>query len=66
MAIKFKDSEIRALQKHPSALRALADWHSAEETKADAIGHPFEDCVKFHKARYIELRAAAQKIEDEY
>ncbi len=67
MTIKFTEGEIKALEGHPDALRALADWHSVKETEADAIGGPeMADCVSHHAARYDELRAEATKIEADY
>ena len=66
MAIKFTEGEIKALEKHPDALRALADWHSVRETEADSIGPEFSDCVEHHSKRCDELRAEAARIEEEY
>lgn len=65
MAIKFTDNEIKALEGHPDALRALADWHSCRETEAASIGG-FEDCESHHDSRKKELRAEADRIEAEY
>lgn len=63
MAIKFTDSEIKALEGHPDALRALADWHSVKETEADSIGPELSDCVEHHAKRYNELRTEAARID---
>lgn len=66
MTIKFTEGEIKALEGHPDALRALADWHGVKETEADAIGPEFADCVTHHAARYDELRKEADRIEADY
>lgn len=66
MSIKFTENEIKALERNPDALRALADWHSAKETEAAAIGPEFDESCKHHRARYTELRAEAEQIEAEY
>ena len=66
MAIKFTESEIKALEGHPDALRALADWHSVRETEADSIGPEFSDCVAHHEARRNELQNEAARIEADY
>ncbi len=66
MTIKFTEGEIKALEGHPEALRALADWHSVKETEADAIGPEFADSVAHHAARYDELRKEADRIEADY
>ncbi len=66
MAIKFTESEIKALESHPDALRVLADWHSVKETEADSIGPEFAECVNHHEARREELRSEAARIEADY
>ena len=66
MAMKFTESEIKALEGHPDALRALADWHSVKETEADSIGPELADCVSHHEKRRIELCAEATRIEADY
>lgn len=64
--ITFKDHEIKAMQKHPDILRILADWHSLQETMADAIGPEFEGCCTYHSNRYKELREEARRLDIEY
>lgn len=66
MTIVFTDNEIKALQGNPEALRVLANWHSCQETMADAIGPEFAGCVQHHEARKRELRAVADRIEADY
>lgn len=63
--VTFTQNEIAEMQKDPEAIRALANYHSAQETMADAIGD-YTQCVKFHKSRRIELNAEADKIEAEW
>ena len=66
MTIRFTEGEIKALEGHPDALRALADWHSVKETEASSIGPEFDKCCEHHSARYAELRAEADRIEANY
>jgi hypothetical protein len=61
----FTPLEIEEMQKDPYALRALANYHSIQETEADAIGD-FKQCVEFHKNRRIALDAEADEIEAEW
>lgn len=62
MAVEFTAQEISALQKDPDALRALAQWHSVQETLATAIDDTGE-VVKYHGERHEELQAAAHQME---
>ena len=62
----FTLSEIAALRDSPEALRALADWNSAQATMADAIGPEYAHSVIYHEARAAELRSIADKIESQY
>lgn len=64
--IEFTENEIKAMQSLPDALEVLADHHSVQETMADAIGEPFDECVKHHKRRRIELRTEATRIRATY
>jgi hypothetical protein len=63
--ITFTQNELDDMPKNPDVLRALANYHSINETEADAIGD-FKECVKFHEARRIELNAEADRIEAEW
>lgn len=67
MSIKFTESEVKALEKSPEALRILADWHSVQETMADAMGEEmFNQCAETHNKRKTLLRTEAIMIEESY
>ncbi len=66
MEVKFTAREIKALEGHPDALRALADWHSVRATEADSIGPEFSGSVTYHEDRRNELRIEASQIEAGY
>jgi hypothetical protein len=63
--VVFRPEEIAILPMLPQVLVALADYHSAQATMADAIGD-FGGCVAFHEARSKELRDAAVVLCREY
>lgn len=60
----FSAAEIEALSEDPDALRSLAEWHSAQETMADAFGA--EESMNHHEIRKSELRHIAIAIEITY
>ena len=62
---RLSAAEIQAASRCPEVLRALANWHSAQATEADAIGG-FEGCVSHHDTRRKELEAIADRIEASY
>lgn len=59
--IVFFDFEIKSMASLPPALEALADYHSYQETLADASG--FTESSELHRKRRIELREAAKFIQ---
>ena len=63
--IAFTKNELEDMAVNPEVLRALANYHSAQETMADATGD-FPDCVKYHMERREELREEADRIEAEW
>lgn len=61
MTIKFTEHELKALEQHPDALRAAADYNDNQESEADAAG--FDSFAQHHRARRLELAAEAIRIE---
>lgn len=61
---KFTEYELKALETHPDALRAAADYNDSQESEADAQG--YDSCAEHHRARRIELAAEADRIEREW
>lgn len=58
---KFTEHELKALEEHPDALRAAADYNDSRESEADAVGA--DSCAEYHKARRVELTREADRIE---
>lgn len=61
--MKFTPYELAALEKHPDALRAAADYNDSQESEADACGA--DSSAEYHRARRLELVAEAERIEKE-
>lgn len=59
MAIEFTRQEIAELQKHPDALRLLAEWHDFNQAHAESVGL---DC-NGDEMRAADLREAAAKLQ---
>lgn len=61
---KFTEHELKALERHPEALRLVADYNDNQESEADAQG--YDECAAYHKARRIKLRDEANRIEEQH
>lgn len=62
MTFKFTESEIKALETCPEALRLVANWRDCQQDQADAMD--FETTGDGKRAN--ELRAEADRIEATY
>lgn len=62
--IELKESELKECPKLPDVLRALAEYHSSQETMAEAMG--YVESAAYHRARHDELLDEACRIESEW
>jgi hypothetical protein len=62
--VEFSVAEMKILTELPGALEALADYHSYQETAAEASD--FNDCAKYHEIRRNELLNAAAYIRNRW
>ncbi len=64
MEVKFRLHELRALEKHPDALQAVADYNDQMAAEADAQG--YSECTEFHEKRAREFEAEAKRVRAEW
>ena len=63
--MQLTESELKQCSELPGVLRALADhYHAVKETEADASD--MLDSAEFHRCRFEELHAEADRIEREW
>ena len=62
--LELTEAELKVCPKLPDVLRALAEYHSAEETMAEAMG--YAAVAHRHLLRSAELLAEASRIESEW
>jgi GNAT superfamily N-acetyltransferase len=60
----IKAGLLKALERHPDALQAVADYNDQMAAEADAQG--YEQCVEFHEKRARELEAEAKRVRSEW
>ena len=67
MTIKFTPDEIADLERHPDALRLVAnDYHEIQLTMGEPMLEPGDPFMKAHEARKAELLAEANRLQSEY
>lgn len=64
MEPKFRIHELKALEKHPDALQAMADYNDQMAAEADAMG--YTECVEFHEKRARAFEAESKQIRAEW